>query len=252
MLSVNLYEEKLSTIVEDAMRCGKAAGVVSSKPILHGTPGAFISHTNNRKQVDQMRRSFREVNPTFASGTCARELYPFPEDLQSMRDGPFSRTWTFFEQKPDVLAEVSSRIELHIMCEKGVLRLSLQNFYDGLEALDPDNDDHVVVCMGGDFSPSNKEELPYRGVDSSYSRRRCGKGEVINAPNSSIPIGVKSNTRLCDRYDPEELKHIPHISKNVKAALDFLSKDDDGFFLMYEQGDVRSGLVKHAHWAPDL
>ena len=108
--------------------------------------------------------------------------------------------------------------------------------------MDPDNGDHVLVCMGGDFSPSKKEELPYRGVDSSYSRRWCGKGKIANAPNTSIPIGVETNSYICDRYDPEELKHIPHISTNVKAALDFLSKDDDGFFLMYEQGDVRPFL----------
>ena len=105
---MNLYEEEVSTIVEDAMKCGKAAGVVSSKPILHATPGTFISHSNNRKHVDQLRRSFRQVNPTLASGTCASKMYPFPEDLQSMRDGPLSKTWTLFEQKPTVMAEVSS------------------------------------------------------------------------------------------------------------------------------------------------
>lgn len=106
MLSVNLYEEEISTIAEDAMKCGKAAGVVSSKPILHATPGAFICHSNHRLDSKQMWRSFRDVNPTFASGTCARDLYPAPDDIQSMRDGPLSRTWTLFEQTPDVLAEV--------------------------------------------------------------------------------------------------------------------------------------------------
>ena len=118
-----------------------------------------------------------------------------------------------------------------------------QNFYDGIEALDPDNGDHVLVCLGGDFSRSNKEELPYRGVDSSYSSRWCGKGTIKNAPNTSTPIEVTSNSYLCDRYSQEEIKQIPHISTNVKAAIDFLSKDDDGFFLMYEQGDVRLWLV---------
>jgi alkaline phosphatase len=52
-------------------------------------------------------------------------------------------------------------------------------------------------------------------------------------------MGVESSAYLCDRYSQEEIKQIPHISTSVKAALDFLSKDDDGFFLMYEQGDVR-------------
>jgi alkaline phosphatase len=34
------------------------------------------------------------------------------------------------------------------------------------------------------------------------------------------------------------VEHIPTIQQNVKAALDVLSKDDEGFFLMYEQGDI--------------
>jgi Alkaline phosphatase len=106
MQSVNLYEEDISTIVEDAMKCGKAAGVVSSKPILHATPGTFISHSNNRKNVDQMRRSFRQVSPTLAIGTCAGKMYPFPDDLESMRNGKLSSSWALFEQKPTVMAEV--------------------------------------------------------------------------------------------------------------------------------------------------
>ena len=49
---------------------------------------------------------------------------------------------------------------------------------------------------------------------------------------------VTPESYLCDRYTEEDVKAIPHISTNVKAAIDFLSKDKDGFFLMYEQGDV--------------
>ncbi|CAB9531076.1 Alkaline phosphatase H [Seminavis robusta] len=234
MVSVDLYEEPISTIVEEAMKCGMAGGVVSSKPVLHATPAAFIAHSNNRQQRDQLRRSFREVNPSFASGVCAREYYPYPEDLQSMRNGSLSRSWTLFEQKPSVLAE---------------------NFYQGLENLDPDNGDHVLVCLGGDFTRSNREDLPKRGVDSSYSNRWCGTGDIQtpgpNATNPDLPLGVTPpNARLCDFYSQEEVKQIPHITQNVKAALDFLGRDDDGFFLMYEQGDIDTAA--HQNHMDDL
>lgn len=62
-------------------------------------------------------------------------------------------------------------------------------------------------------------------------------------PNSTtfgLPTSVRPVQTRCNHYSQEEIKQIPHITKNVKAALDFLSKDDDGFFLMYEQGDVSS------------
>lgn len=67
MLSVDLYEESVSTLVEDAMFCSKAGGVVSSVPIFHATPGAFITHSNSRGAFDTLRRNFLAVNPTLAS-----------------------------------------------------------------------------------------------------------------------------------------------------------------------------------------
>jgi hypothetical protein len=47
---------------------------------------------------------------------------------------------------------------------------------------------------------------------------------------------MSTPAELCDHYTEDELKHIPHSTKNVMAALDFLSKDDQGFFC-----DVRAG-----------
>jgi alkaline phosphatase len=107
MLSQNLYEEKVSTLVEDAMMCGKAGGVVTSVPMLHATPGAFVVHSNNRSNRDQLRRSFMEVNPTLSSGVCGGRYYPTEEALESMRTGALSSQWTFLEQMEGVSAAVS-------------------------------------------------------------------------------------------------------------------------------------------------
>lgn len=91
--------------------------------------------------------------------------------------------------------------------------------------------------------------MPFRGVDSSYSNRWCSEGEALIDPDTGdalfdpetgdvLGVNVTTPSEPCNHYEPEEIAVIPHISDNVKAALDFLSKDDDGFFLMYEQGDV--------------
>merc|ERR1712179_689011 len=92
MMSVDLYEEHVSTLVEDAMACGKAGGVVTSVPIFHATPGAFIIHTNYRVDGDELKRSFLDVKA--------------------------------------------------------------KKFYKGIEELDPDNGDHVMVCLGGQRTAS--------------------------------------------------------------------------------------------------
>jgi hypothetical protein len=129
MMSVNLYEEDVSTLVEDAMMCGMAGGVVTSVPMLHATPGAFVSHTNNRSDRDSLRRSFERVNPTMASGVCGGRYYPFPETLQSMRDGTLSSQWTLLEQRSDVLAEVGTANELTCIMPCDVKIQVTQHFF---------------------------------------------------------------------------------------------------------------------------
>jgi alkaline phosphatase len=258
MLSQNLYEEDVSTLVEDAMYCGKAGGVVTSVPMFHATPGAFIIHSNSRSDRDQLRRSFEKVNPTFVSGVCGGDYYPYPETLESMRSGALSSQWTLLEQKNVTMAEVGSDVVLlrwtvgDMRCRGCLAHLCFemfvsQDFYAGEEftLLDPDNGDHVMVCLGGDWTPSGQDNLPYRGVDSSYTNRVCSGGEEILDPDSGIAIGINPTGTICNHYTPEEVDQIPHITDNVKAALDFLSKDDDGFFMMYEQGDVSHGLEPH-------
>jgi hypothetical protein len=94
------------------------------------------------------------------------------------------------------------------------------------------------VCLGGDFTASGQSNLPYRGVDSTYSNRFCSSGDAVLDPDTGLPISVTPTTETCNHYEQEEIAQIPHISTNVLEALDFLGKDDDGFFLMYEQGDV--------------
>lgn len=122
----------------------------------------------------------------------------------------------------------------------------LQDFYDSIENLDPDNGDHLLVCLGGDFSKSGQGNLPYRGVDSTYSNRYCSSGDTLNDPDTGLPVGVEVTTsdELCNHYGPEDIPFIPVMKDNVKASLEFLSKDDDGFFMMYEQGDVSTSTFE--------
>ena len=96
-----------------------------------------------------------------------------------------------------------------------------------------------MVCFGGEYTASGQYNAPYRGLDSTYSNRYCSSGEVLSDADS-IPIGVESITSsdLCDHYSPEEVAQIPPMKEHVKAAVDFLGKSEEGFFLMYEQGDV--------------
>ena len=245
MLSVDLYEEKKSSIVEDATMCGKAGGVVTSVPVLHATPGAFITHSNNRNNGPQLQRNFRVSNPSYVSGTCSSFYQPSQDNKVAMSNGSLSEQWTFLTQKETVLAKVSKYFEQTLRFFDSIHLLTMllyQDFYESIQDLDPDDDQHVLVCLAGDYTASSKNQnLPWRGVDSSYSDRWCSSGKEIKDPtNPNITVGISATTDevLCDHYTEAELKNIPLISSNVKEALNFLGKDKDGFFMMYEQGDV--------------
>jgi alkaline phosphatase len=272
MMSQNLYERDVETILEEAIKCGKAAGVVSSVPMFHATPGAFIIHTNNRSNRDQLRTSWINSNPTLVLGMCGGEYYPFEETLQSMVDGSLSSQWTFLVQNNMTLAEVRGKTVIFLLAVTDVdsnhpfshfilfcptinectTVIQLKDFYNDIEDLDPDNGDHLLVCLGGDFTPSGEQNMPYRGVDSTFSNRHCSSGEAIVDPDTGLTIGINVTTpeELCNHYEPEEIQHIPTIQQNVEAALNFLSKDDEGFFLMYEQGDI--DWAAHANHMDDM
>lgn len=108
MMSQNLYEEKVSTLVEDAMFCDKAGGVVTSVTMLHATPGSFVAHSNNRRDTTTLQKSFVDVNPTLASGVCNGNYWP-KSSYESMVSGPMSSEWTVLAQNEDTMAEVSAR-----------------------------------------------------------------------------------------------------------------------------------------------
>ena len=107
-LSQNLYEQDGETILEAARKCGKAGGVVSSVPVFHATPGAFIIHSNSRSNRDQLRTNWIKSDPNVVIGVCGGSYYPYEETLQEMINGTLADKWTFLYQNNDTLAAVSA------------------------------------------------------------------------------------------------------------------------------------------------
>ncbi len=53
-MGVDVYEGKLTTILEIAKQQGKATGLVTSVPVTHATPGAAASFVNRRNKYDSV------------------------------------------------------------------------------------------------------------------------------------------------------------------------------------------------------
>lgn len=79
--------------------------------------------------------------------------------------------------------------------------------------------------------------MPYRGLDSGYKDRWCSSAAQIASSDGKL-IGFRPNSQRCDHYSSADLQQIPKMAVNVREAINFLGKDNDGFFMMYEQGDV--------------
>lgn len=190
MMGVDLYERPVRNILEEALSCDKSGGIMSSVPILHATPGAFVTHTNYRKNKHHLQDGFKETQPTFAMGTCQSRYQPSEELKQSMINGSLASAWTFLHQDPEVLAE---------------------NFYDPTQEKDPDNGDHVLACFGGQYSAGRDtsgnelSNMPYRGLDSSYTGRWCSKGEKEKDADD-VTLSITPNSTICSHWPEEELK----------------------------------------------
>jgi len=200
-------------------------------PVLHATPGSFVSHSNYRKNGPQMQRTFRTMNPTYAMGGCASRYQPSDDHKEAMMPGgSLSNQWTFLYQQEDVAAA---------------------DFYASIQDLDPDDDKHVMVCLGGDYTASGQYNLPYRGLDSTYQNRYCSSG-VLETDDDGVGVGVTPTTsdETCHHYSEDEIAQIPKMAENVKQAINFMGKDDQGFFMMYEQGDI--DWAAHANHMDDM
>lgn len=136
-----------------------------------------------------------------------------------MRSGYLSSEFSLFEQHEGVAAG---------------------DYWTGLEDLDPDHGDKIFGCMGGDYARASESNMPYRGLDSTYSHRYCSTGEpVLDVDDNPIGVNVTTSEELCNHYGAEDVNEIPKMADNVEAVLEFLARDDDGFFFMYEQVRAR-------------
>lgn len=207
------------TIVEEAMHCGMAGGVISSVPMLHATPAAFIAHTNNRNNGPQMQRTMMEtVNPTMAIGNCNGRNYP---------GGRYG-----IEHDIDYQARIRSGYYGKWTVLKNTVGISAEDALKPMENLDPDDGHHVMGCF-----PDQAANMPYRGVDSTYSDAVMQGLSAVRDADGNV-IEIQHTNEFGHRYTPEELASIPKMKDIVKHGIEFLGKSDKGFFMMFEQGDI--------------
>lgn len=196
---------EVKTLLESAEEHGKSTGIITTARLTHATPGATYSHTVDRdweSDADILARSKEAYAAKFPD--IARQLLEFP-------------------------------------------------YGDGLE-----------VALGG----GRTKFLPGTVADPEYEKLKGERTDGRNLADEWLKkyqnSGYVWNKEQFDKIDAKKIKHLlglfepshmqynydrpkdkagePSLSEMTAKAIDVLSKNDKGFFLM-----VESGRIDHAH-----
>ena len=208
------------TLLEMAEDAGKSTGIVSTARLTHATPGACYAHTANRdweSDYDMLR------------------LSKDAEKDNKVLEAKFHKE-AFDAKFPDIARQL---IEF--------------KYGDGLEValgggrskfLPKDAQDPEYIEKKGerlDGRDLTKEWLSkYR--DSSYVWNKADF-DKIDAKKTNHLLGLFEPSQMQFEYDrPKDTGKEPSLTEMTTKAIDVLSKNKKGFFLM-----VEAGRIDHAH-----
>ncbi|MDJ0661633.1 MAG: alkaline phosphatase [Crocosphaera sp.] len=251
-LGVDIFEQPVETILETAKAQGKATGTVSSVPFSHATPAAPASHVNNRGKLDDGIPEGALEGEEFEAGDSVTQqmLLEVQPDLILGGGHPLDYNNTD--------SEIGGELNFRFIAESTYEELSNNpdgdNLYgynflernpnagetllEAARTLNPEDGDRLFGLYGARGQNGN---LPLLTADSDYSNtglntfshrssQRAGETPDLNRP-------LMPGETIQD-FIAREVDENPTLAEMTAASLEFLSKDEDGFFLSVEQGDM--------------
>lgn len=241
---VDIYEKPRETILQVANRQGMATGIISSVPVTHATPAASASAVNIRSKYDLgpdnldsiLQQELRIYLPDLILGGGHPDgsgESPIPAEVEPEPDNTFVEedtyaaltdpsdpnyglysAYTFIERGPNAKAVLDSTVD----------------------ALDPENGDRLFGLYGARGQNGN---LPINSADGTYARAGLDNFTQFSTeglePDTLRPLrGAETDAQ----FIATELNYNPTLKDLTDAGLEFLSKDEDGFWLMVEGGDI--------------
>jgi len=264
-ISVDIHEHGFESILMEAQEQGKSGGVVTSVPINHATPAAAVANVNNRNKYQESSNAGKfgvDGHPLDLTDNILDEIlfhaqpqvvlgagnpaggssYVNAATLKQLMDGSYKVsqqevTGTDPAGKP-ILTQIPSGPSVSQegwtvvarpdnYTDANAQKSALEILEAAVNAFDPETD-HLMGIYGAKGQGGN---LPWRTADSDYSA--TGTGAYVTNSNLS-----SANTALSGDALAKELKANPTVAQLAGQALEALGKDEDGFWLMVEVGDV--------------
>ncbi|MBW4540879.1 MAG: alkaline phosphatase [Myxacorys chilensis ATA2-1-KO14] len=240
-VGVDIYEQPLETILTTAKLGGKSTGLVTSVPIDHATPGAAAASVNRRAKYDGefpdldniLQQELRVYQPDVLLGgghPLSNTKDPLPDGVEPPQTYEFisNDTYDYLRSNP-----TDNRYG-YTFLERG--ENAAQTLADTAAQLDPNKGDRLIGLYGARGQNGN---LPVSSANGDYSTT----GLDMFSINSSQ--GQKQDTtrplapgETDASFISREINENPTLKDLSLAALNVLGKDQDGFWLMIEGGDI--------------
>lgn len=272
-MAVDIYEQASKTILQEAREMGKSTGLVTSVPITHATPGAAASSVNRRNKYDNnfpaldniLQEAIREDQgylPTvliggghpldFENRTSTSTVTPkgFTYITQStydeLRNKPTSNRYGYTFLERDTKVTTTNRV--------GQIKDGGKVLLETAKEIDPNAGQRLLGLYGargqngnvptrssvGDYSSTGLDNF---SLGSSASRSTAAAGQPANngtqipAPDTVRPLAT-AIAETDQQFIAKEVRANPTLKQMTRAALEVLGKDEDGFWLMVEGGDI--------------
>ncbi|MCV3213628.1 alkaline phosphatase [Plectonema radiosum NIES-515] len=251
-IAVDIYEQPLETILATASLNGKSTGLVTSVPIDHATPGAAAATVNRRGKYDSeypaldsiLQQELRVFQPTVLLGgghPLSTPGDPLPEGVEPNTSNEFISKSTYAELSNNP----TSNIYNYTFLERGTDAAS--RLASTAANLDPNNGDRLLGLYGARGQNGN---LPVSSANGDYSTTGLDMFSLFSSAQAgnvrNITPGIANPDTLRPLLPGEtdasfiarEINENPTLQNLTTAALNVLGKDQDGFWLMVEGGDI--------------
>ena len=210
-LGIGVQGDTLTHISQAAKELGKAVGIVSSVPVSHATPAGFLAHNHSRRNYEEIARYMffhSRADVIMAPG------HPFYND-----DGQAEDMSGRYVGGHEIWEQITANNGLTEFTYSDALLYVQDVSGDGER--DPwyfieDREDFIAMASG----PAPPRVL---GVPKVYSTLNQGR---FRDDIAEMPFEQPLN------------ENVPTLEELTKAALNVLSQNNNGFFVMIEGGAI--------------
>lgn len=201
-------EQPLRHLYEDAKAMGKAAGVLTTVYLSHATPAAFTTHLITRNDVDTLAEDMiRNSTLDVLIGAGHPWFDDDGKQVGGLGDNPYKTDGDY-------------------------KRVGGETLWREIQAGTVGND------ANGDGQPD-----PWTLIDSLEGFKSLTRADVSDRILGVVPVATtlqinRGGEQHADPYVVPFTPNLPDMPLLVEGALNVLSRDPDGFFLMAEGGAI--------------